>query len=535
MIKSIIITATMSTYLEPGTFNFTTPAQHEPITTHRKKKSQPRRGDGPPVKIVSSADPPCGASRPILNVPAELLVEIIGYGSQSDKLSWMLACQKFVDPAERALWRVCGRKGFFKLMRMDEEKRERFVKMISHLHVGDDLSSLSSEIARPRSRDVQHGIYPDHIPMLPASWFIHSRLRSFTALSGGWGNNAIDDVFAALRQASTLEVTQINYHIERCTPTAFPWLLLCLPRLRVFEARHGSSDAYLPFLAEMPTIKDIALGGTLEPSIVRHALDIPGAFINLEALDIAVSLDAATNLLQHLSRLNLKRLWVILERNYNLSDEERADASISSLQAIGAISSLTLLHLKFEYLDLPNELEPLKQLLSLRTFRLMLEPYNMNGPRPEDYSTEIVELLRHLPLEEFSCYLNFDTAALESLGKACPRLRTLRFSRWLDLDALDTSSPPMFPALEYIGISNFRLDEHPMYSKKCIKTWAMKLAVAGPVLTNFSMFPVFIGFKKQGGVRRWFASHYDWEEDTSTFMQDFDSHKGVTRKNRKRG
>ncbi|KAG9665348.1 hypothetical protein KCU64_g61, partial [Aureobasidium melanogenum] len=60
----------------------------------------------------------------------------------------------------------------------------------------------------------------------------------------------------------------------------------------------------------------------------------------------------------------------------------------------------------------------------------------------------------------------------------------------------------MFPALEYIGISNFRLDEHPMYSKKCIKTWAMKLAVAGPVLTNFSMFPVFIGFKKQGGVRR---------------------------------
>ncbi|KAG9665347.1 hypothetical protein KCU64_g60, partial [Aureobasidium melanogenum] len=320
----------MSTYLEPGTFNFTTPAQHEPITTHRKKKSQPRRGDGPPVKIVSPADPPCGASRPILNVPAESLSTLLNVRSG--------------------------------------EKRERFVKMISHLHVGDDLSSLSSEIARPRSRDVQHGIYPDHIPMLPASWFIHSRLRSFTALSGGWGNNAIDDVFAALRQASTLEVTQINYHIERCTPTAFPWLLLCLPRLRVFEARHGSSDAYLPFLAEMPTIKDIALGGTLEPSIVRHALDIPGAFINLEALDIAVSLDAATNLLQHLSRLNLKRLWVILERNYNLSDEERADASISSLQAIGAISSLTLLHLKFEYLDLPNELEPLKQLLSLRTF-----------------------------------------------------------------------------------------------------------------------------------------------------------------------
>ncbi|KAG9528162.1 hypothetical protein KCU93_g4562, partial [Aureobasidium melanogenum] len=525
----------MGTHLEPGTFNIITPAQHEPITTHRKKKSQSRRSDYLPKQIVSPANPPTGDSRPILNVPAELLVEIIGYGTRRDMLAWMSACRKFVDPAERALWRVCRHKGFRELLRMDEEKRERLVKMISHLHVGHDLSALNDDIARPRSWNVQHGVYPDHIPMLPASWFIHSRLRSFTALSAAWANNAIDDVFAALRQASTLEALQINYHIEGVTPTAFSYLLSCLPRLRVFESRHGSSGALLEVLAEMPAIKDIALGGTLNPGMVRRALDIPGAFINLEALDITISLDAATDLLQHLSHLNLKRLWIVLERNYNLSDEECADASISSLQALGAIASLTLLNLKFVYLDLPNELEPLKQLLSLRKFRLMLVPYYLNGPRPEDYSTKIVELLSHLPMEEFSCYLEFNTAALESLGKACPRLRTLSFSYWLDLDALDTSSPPMFPALEHIGITNSRLGEHPVYSRECIKTLANKLAVVAPVLTVFSMFPVSIEFRKQRGVRRWFASHYDWEKDKKTFMQDFDSHKDMTPKNRKRG
>ncbi|KAH0146778.1 hypothetical protein KCU67_g12112, partial [Aureobasidium melanogenum] len=47
-----IITATMGTHLEPGTFNIITPAQHEPITTHRKKKSQPRRSDYLPKQIV---------------------------------------------------------------------------------------------------------------------------------------------------------------------------------------------------------------------------------------------------------------------------------------------------------------------------------------------------------------------------------------------------------------------------------------------------------------------------------------------------
>ncbi|KAG9600660.1 hypothetical protein KCU77_g175, partial [Aureobasidium melanogenum] len=490
----------MGTYLEPGTFNFITPAQHEPITTHRKKKSQSRPGDDLPAKTVSPADPPRGTSRPILNVPAELLVKIIGYGSQRDKLAWMSACRKFVDPAERALWRICGRKRVFKLLSMDEEKREHFVKMISHLHVGDDFSCLSFGLWRCGSQDVQWGVYPDHIPTLPASWFIHPRLRSFTALSCSWVNDAIDDVFPALEQASTLEVLRINHHIDRNTPTAFPRLLKGLQRLKVFEAHYVSSGSLLPHLATMPALENIALGGTLDPGMVQQTLDIPGAFINLEALDITLSLDAATDLLQHLSHLNLKRL-----RN----------------------------HLNFVYFDLPNELEQLKQLASLRTFDLWLERQGADGPLPKSFSTDIVELLSHLPLEEFYSILDFHTAELESLSKACPRLRVLRFHSWHDLDALNTGSPPLFPKLEHLVTSNFSLD-HPVYSKKCIKTWANKLAVAAPVLAHFTRFGVSIWFNTRGGIRRWLASFYDWEERKSTWIRDFDSHKSKTRKNRKR-
>ncbi|KAH0346183.1 integral membrane protein, partial [Aureobasidium melanogenum] len=314
---TVINPATMGTHLEPGTFKFITPAQHEPITTHRKKKSQSRRGDDLPAKIVSPADPPRGTSRPILNAPTELLVKIIGYGSQRDKLAWMLACQMFVDPAVRALWCICGRKGVFKLLGMEGEKREHFV------------------------------------------------------------------------------------------------------------------------------------------------------------------------------------------------------ATISSLQAIGAISSLTLLSLSFVYFDLPNELEQLKQLASLRTFDLWLERQGADGPLPKNYLTDIVELLSHLPLEEFYSILDFHTAELGSLSKACPRLRVLRFHSWHDLDALNTGSPPLFPKLEHLVTSNFSLD-HPVYSKKCIKTWANKLAVAAPVLAHFTRFGVSIWFNTRGGIRRWLASFYDWEERKST-------------------
>ncbi|KAH0046195.1 hypothetical protein KCU80_g80, partial [Aureobasidium melanogenum] len=351
---TVINPATMGTHLEPGTFNFITPAQHEPITTHRKK-SQSRRGDDLPAKIVSPADPHRGTSRPILNVPAELLVEIIGYGSQRDKLAWMLTCRKFVGPAERAVWCVCGRKGFIKLLSMDEEKRERLVRMISHLDVGDDPSCQ-----RPALAD-RFGI---------------------------GGNGAVDNVFAALKQTPGLQVLRITQHIERNTPNAFPQLVKCLSHLRVFEAHYVRSGALLPRLAKVPTIQDIGLHGTINSQLVHQTLQVSGAFNNLEALDITLLLDDAKELLPHLHRL--KKLWIVLERTQTLSHQERAVATVSSLQAIGAMSNLTMLQITFVYLDLAKELEPLKQLSLLRTlYLLMLEPDDIRAP----------VLDQHLPTE----------------------------------------------------------------------------------------------------------------------------------------
>ncbi|KAH0339588.1 hypothetical protein KCU81_g7212, partial [Aureobasidium melanogenum] len=476
----------MGTYLEPGTFNFVTPAQDEPITTRRMKKSQTRRGDGHLVKIVSPAEPPIGDSRPILNVPAELLVEIIAYGSQKDKLAWMLVSQKFVDPAERALWRICGRKGFIRLLRMTDAKRQRLVKMISHLNVGDNLYLLDFGIWRHRSHEVQYGVYPDQIPMLPASWVIHPRLKSFTALSGG-ANGAIDDDFAALKKTSTLEALQINHHIERNTPTAFPRLLECLPRLRVFEAHYFTSGTLLAHLAPLPALKKIVLGGNINLEMVQQAVETPGAFNELEALDITVRVDAATRLFQHLP--NLKNLRVVLERTFiALSDEERADVTISSLQAIGAMSSLTLLHIRFVYRELFSELKALKQLSSLRKLDLTLQHQGADRPLPDNHTTDLVEQLSHLQLEEFYCDLDLKTAQLESLSKACPTLRGLRFYRWHDLDDLDTEESPILPTLEHLAISNYSFGR-PVYSKKWIKTWANKLAVAAPVLSTSPCSP----------------------------------------------
>ncbi|KAH0365959.1 hypothetical protein KCU65_g5722, partial [Aureobasidium melanogenum] len=520
----------MGTHLEAGTFDLITPAQHEPITTHRKKESQPHRDDGRPAKIVSPADPPCDTSRPILNVPPELLVEIIGYGSQKDKLAWMLVSQKFVDPAERALWRVCGRKGVFKLLSMDEKKRERFVKMISHLDVGEDPSSLG-QIWRHRSGDVQRGVHPDHIPMLPASWFIHSRLKSFTALSRSWPNDAIDNIFATLEKTSGLEVLQINHHIDYNTPTAFPQLLKRLPRLRVFEARYISSGTLLPHLASMPAILEIALGGTVKSAMVHETLQVFGAFINLEKLDITLRLDAATDLLSHLP--GLKQLSVVLRETQKLSYGGRAQATISSLRAIGDMSNLELLYLKFKHLDLTFELEPLKQLASLRTLHLILERYNMNRPVFGDHLPGIIEILSHLPLEEFDSNLDFDNAALDSLSKACSNLRRLSFVRWLDFAEFDTSELPVFPKLDYLQAAIRTLDRSEN-SNKYIKTLAKKIAVVAPALTHFSYLGLFIWFKKQGGVRRWSAQFLNYQEEQWILLHDFDSHKGVTRKERKR-
>lgn len=129
------------------------------------------------------------------------------------RASWLLVSRKIVDPAEHALWRVCSRAGFFKPLRMNDEDRQRFVEMNSHLDVGEDPSSLG-RTWRHRSGGIQHGVHPNHIPMLPASCFIHSRLKSFTALSRGWPNDAIDNVFAALEKTSGLEVLQINQHVD---------------------------------------------------------------------------------------------------------------------------------------------------------------------------------------------------------------------------------------------------------------------------------------------------------------------------------
>lgn len=72
-------------------------------------------------------------------------------------------------------------------------------------------------------------------------------------------------------------------------------------------------------------------------------------------------------------------------------------------------------------------------------------------------------------------------------------------------------------------------------SNKDIKTLAKKLAVIAPVLTHFSYLGLFIWFRNEGGVRRWFARFLNYEEDIWTSIQDFDSHKGTSGKSRKRG
>ncbi|KAH0336421.1 hypothetical protein KCU74_g2029, partial [Aureobasidium melanogenum] len=523
----------MGTYLEPGTFNFVTPAQDEPITTHRKKKSQPRRGDGHLVRIASPAKPPIGDSRPILNVPAELLVEIIGCGSQKDKLAWMLVSQKFVDPAERALWRVCGRKGVFKLLSMNEEKRGRLVKMISQLNAGDDPSFLRFGLWRHRSFDVQHGVYPDHIPMLPASWFIHSRLKSFTALSGNWSNDAIDDVFPALKKTSGLEVLQINHHIDRNTSSAFPRLLKHLPRLRAFEARYVSSGNLLHHLAGMLAIEDVALGGALDCEMVHRALEVPSAFNRLEAFDVTMFLNAAVDLLPQLRQL--KKLRILLVENQFPSWQGCIDATTAGLRAISTLSSLTLLRLQFVCRDLPSELQPLKHLSSLRKLKIDFLP--VGGSLPEEHFPEVIETLRSLPLENLETNLVFHNAeALNSLGRACPQLRFLYCQRLHELDGLDTSSPPVFPKLEILQIANLHVEEDFEISKKCIKTWANKVALAAPALLHFQIFGVLMAhFRRFSGVRRWYGHTFDQKEEKWTLVVDFDSHKGRSRKNRKRG
>lgn len=41
-------------------------------------------------------------------------------------------------------------------------------------------------------------------------------------------------------------------------------------------------------------------------------------------------------------------------------------------------------------------------------------------------------------------------------------------------------------------------------------------------------------FKTIGGVRRWDGRIHNYEENEWTFVQDFDSHKGMASKNRKK-
>lgn len=450
----------MGTHLEPGTFNFITPAQHEPITTHRKKAPKFLYDHGPSAQIASPARPPVGNSRPVMSVSPEILVEIVAYGSQKDKLAWMLVGRKFVDPAERALWRTCGRLGIFRLLSMDEEKRGRLVKMISHLDVGGNPDSLDYGVWRSRPYGVQHGAYPDHIPMIPASWFVHPRLKSFTALASTIIDSAVDDVFARLKQASRLEILRISHHIERNTPEAFPLLLKRLPHLRIFEAHHTISGTLLPYLANMPTVKDITLGGTIAVEVAHQAIQVFGAFMNLETLNITLAPDAAKHLLPHLPQL--KRLWIVLERIYTLSDEKLADTTKSSLQAIGAMSNLELLNIRFVYLELATELEPLKQLSSLSTLVLQLGSYGALRPVSEEESLVIIDVLRHIPLKQLYSGLDLDNARLGILSRACPSLRLLQIDRWLDLDDLDTNSPPVFPTLHCIDVACLWLP-HPRY------------------------------------------------------------------------
>lgn len=542
----------MGTHLEPGTFNFVTPAQHEPITTHCKKAPKFRYDHSPSAKIVSPARPPLGNSRPVMSAPPEILVEIMAYGSQKDKLAWMLVGRKFVDPAERALWLICGRKGFSKLLSMEEKKRGRLVKMISHLNVGDDLSSMYLGIWRYRSPDVQHGVHPDHIPMLPASWLIHPRLKSFRALSKGWFNDAIDNVFAALKQASGLEVIQINHHIDGNTPNAFPRLLKCLPRLRVFEAHYTSSGTLLRHLATLPAIEDLTLGGTLNYEMVHQALEVSGAFDKLEALDITIFLDATAALFQKLQKL--RQLRIVLRENQTPSWQGRIQATTSALQAISTLPCLTLLHLKnLVCRDLPNGLQPLKQLSSLRKLKLDIAPVGRS--LLEEHLTGVIEGLRSLPLEELDTNLEFHKVEeVNSLGRACPKLRSLYFYRWHDPEDLDTSSPPVFPNLETFQVADFRWSDHRkvryviilnlyrgtsfvnrICSRKYIKSWVNNLALAAPILLHFRNFnSLIVYFVRIGGVRRWLGHLRDHEKRV-TFIQDLDSHKGATRKKGKRG
>lgn len=449
-------TFTMGTHLEPGTFNFITPTQHEPITTHRKKATKFRHDHSPTVKIVSPARPPVGEIRPVMNVPPEVLVEIMAYGSQKDKLAWMLVGRKFVDPAERALWRTCGRSGFLKLSRMSDEGRDRLVKMIKHLQIGDDPLSLSLGSWRHRSYTVQRGVYPNPIPMVPASWLTHHRLRSFMALTGSVRNSAIDDVLTALEQASALEVFQIDHHIERNTADVLPQLLDCLPRLRIFEARYVGSGNLLPHLAMLSALESVSLGGTLDHETVNRALEKPDAFKKLQTLEIAPVVDVAADLLQHLPRL--KELKIAFKRNLTLSDQDRENATTSNLQAIGALSTLSLLNLNFASFNLANELKPLEQLSSLRKLKLVVQPHHESHV-PRGYVTkDVIEALRFLPLEEFRTNRSFRNEELISFGRACPRLRFLHFCHWDDLDSFDASLPPMFLALEHLQIDWLFLD-----------------------------------------------------------------------------
>lgn len=338
--------------------------------------------------------------------------------------------------------RVCNRAGFFKLTNMDGEKRGRLAKMISHLDIGDDPSCGRGGIMGINASPPQDGIYLTHIPMPPVSPFVHPRLRSLTALAF-WGmNSAIDDVFPALRQASCLEVLQITHHVERNTPDAFPRLMKCLPRRRVFWAYHVGCETLLPHLAALPAIQDISLDGRLDSQLVHQALTIPGAFNKLEALDIAICVDATPSLLPHLP--HLKTLCIALDGDEEADDddmlsyEEYTDATKSSLQEIGAISSLAMLKLKFAYFDLPNEIQLLKQLSSLR--KLVFKPFTYEDDDEDDDD------------------LNFsDAKALNSLGRACPHLRHLHVGRCHVLDGLDTCSPTFFPGLKQFHTSAVRL------------------------------------------------------------------------------
>lgn len=122
------------------------------------------------------------------------------------------------------------------------------------------------------------------------------------------------------------------------------------------------------------------------------------------------------------------------------------------------MSNLTLLSIEFRHLDLPLELEPLKQLSSLHTLHLMLERRDMNRLVREEHLMDIIGILRQLPLGEFDSNLNFGIGALAYLSKACPRLRKLSLARWWDIHKLDTSSPPVFPKLDFLQAAIRPLD-----------------------------------------------------------------------------